>query len=141
MFERAQIANVAHVYELWQAFAAAINDGDLERWLDLWIDDGIQMPPGAPRRVGIVAIRKGMEPAFDLFIMRDMVIDTEEIWVLGDRAYSHGTFSFELTPRQGGETRFYSGKFLDIMVKQADGSWRIAIICHNYDEPGAESRC
>jgi ketosteroid isomerase-like protein len=40
-----------------------------------------------------------------------------------------------MTPKEGGETTSYSGKFLDILVKQADGSWKIAIDCHNYNEP------
>jgi uncharacterized protein (TIGR02246 family) len=133
--ERNMVSDVAKVYELWNEYAAAANDGDLERWMSLWIDDGIQMPPDVPRRVGKEQIWKEMQPSFDLFDFSNMVINTEEVRILGDRAYSHGTYVFEMTPKEGGETTSYSGKFLDILEKQVDGSWKMAIDCHNYTEP------
>jgi uncharacterized protein (TIGR02246 family) len=132
---RKMASDVAQVYKVWDEYAAAAHAGDLERWMALWIDDGIQMPPDVPRRVGKEAIREGMQPGFDLFDMSKMVIHTEEVRVLGDRAYSHGTYTFETTPKEGGETTNFSGKFLDILVKQADGTWKVAIDCHNYNEP------
>jgi uncharacterized protein (TIGR02246 family) len=126
---------VAQVYKLWNEFAAAANDGDLARWIFLWSEDGIQMGPGAPRRVGKEQIRQEMQRLFDEFTTTNMVIHTEEIRILGDRAYSHGTLEYEITPKEGGETRSYSGKCLNILEKQVDGSWKIAIDCHNYDTP------
>jgi uncharacterized protein (TIGR02246 family) len=131
MFERVQVADVAQVYELWNELAAAATDGDLERWIALWIDDGIQMAPGAPCRVGKAEIRRGMQPQLNHFDTRKMIIQPEEIRILGNRAYSHGTYEFEMVPKEGGKTRSYSGKFLAILEKQVDGSWRIAIDCHN----------
>ena len=133
--ERTMASDVAQVYELWNEYVAACHAGDLDRWMSLWIDDGRQMPPDTPQRVGIEQIRAGMQPGFELFIMSNMVINTEEVRILGDRAYSHGTYVFDMTPKEGGETTSFSGKFLDILVKQADGSWKIAIDCHNYNEP------
>ena len=135
MTERMKNIDVSLVYKLWNEYAAAAHDGDLERWMSLWIDDGIQMAPDAPPRVGKEQIREAMQPSFELFIMSKMVINTEEVRILGDRAYSHGTYVFDMTPKEGGETTSYSGKFLDILVKQADGSWKIAIDCHNYNTP------
>jgi uncharacterized protein (TIGR02246 family) len=135
MLERVQVAEVAQVYELWNEVAAATNEGDLERWIALWIDDGIQMPPGAPLRVGKEQIRREMQPLFDLFDTRNMIIQPEEIRILGDRAYSHGSYEFDLAPKDGGEPKRYSGKFLDILEKQVDGSWKIAIDCHNCNTP------
>ncbi len=54
---------------------------------------------------------------------------------MGDRAYSHGSYEFEMSPKEGGKTKSCFGKFLDILEKQVDGSWKIAIDCHNYDTP------
>lgn len=135
MFERAQVANVAQVYELAREVAAAFNDGDLDRWIALWMDDGIQMPPGAPRRAGKAAIQKAMRPQFDRFDIRDMAIQAEEIRILGEWAFAHGAFTFERTPKEGGETRRYAGSFLDVLARQVDGTWKIAIECFNYDAP------
>jgi uncharacterized protein (TIGR02246 family) len=133
--ERNMASDVAQVYELWNEWAAAAHAGDLERWMSLWIDDAMQMAPDAPPRVGKEQIRAANQPSFDLFIMSNMVVDTGEVRILGDQAYSHGTYTFDMAPKEGGKTTSYSGKFLDILVKQTDGSWKIAIDCHNYNEP------
>ena len=129
------VADVAQVYELWNEYAAAANERDIERWICLWIDDGIQMLPGTPNRIGKAQIRRGMQSLFDLFESRKMVIQPEEVRILGERADSHGTYELEMAHQDGGETRSYSGKFLDILEKQVDGSWKIAIDCHNCSTP------
>lgn len=132
--ERIQVADVIQVYELWNEYAAAMTAGDMERWLSLWIEGGIRMPPGAPRRVGKEQIRAEMQPRFDLF-NTNMTVNPEEVRVLGDQAYSHGLYAFTMTPKGGGDTAEVSGKFLTVLEKQVDGSWKIAIDCFNYDAP------
>lgn len=133
--ERKMASDVAQVYELWNEYTAACHDGDLERWMSLWIEDGLQMAPDAPPRVGKEQIRTAMQPGFDLFDLRNMVINTEEVRILGDSAYSHGTYTFDMVPKEGGDTVSVWGKFLDILQKQVDGSWKLAIDCHNFNEP------
>jgi uncharacterized protein (TIGR02246 family) len=135
MTERARTIDVAQVYELWNAYAAAANDGDLAGWISLWTDDGIQMPPGAPRRVGRTKIQQEMQNLFDLFKFTHMSIQIEQVRILGDWAYAYGALKFEQTDKEEAEPRSYSGKFLCILEKQVDGSWKIAIDCHNYDAP------
>ena len=137
MQERVQVVDVAQVYDLWNEYAAAVNARDLDRWLALWVDDAIQMPPRAPCRVGKAEIQRGMQALFDLDVLR-MVIQPEEVRVLGDRAYTHGACKFEIARKRGHGTRHYSAKFLDILEKQIDGSWKIAIDCHNYDTPSGQ---
>jgi uncharacterized protein (TIGR02246 family) len=135
MQERVLVTDVAKVYQLWNEVAAALNAGDMERWLALWVDDGIQMPPDAPRRVGKAEIRRGMRSQFDLYDTTKMAVHMEEVRILGEWAYSHGSYELELVPKVGGETKYYSGSFLDILEKQVDGYWKIAIDCHNYAMP------
>jgi uncharacterized protein (TIGR02246 family) len=135
MTERMKNLDVALVYELWNEYAAAVNAGDLEGWLSLWIEDGIQIAPDAPLRIGKEQIREAMRATFELFDTRNMTIHLEEVRILSNWAYSYGTFAFERTTKGGGETTDYCGKFLDILMKGADGSWKIAVDCHNYDEP------
>jgi uncharacterized protein (TIGR02246 family) len=132
MLERSQLADIARIDELWRAYAAAVNDGDLENWISLWIDEGIQMPPAAPRRIGKEQIRAEMQTLFDRFD-KQMTLHLEEIQVEGDQAYSHGTFDIVMTPKGDGNTIQGSGKFLTILQRQIDGSWKIAVDCFNYD--------
>ncbi len=129
------VSDVAQVYELWNEYAAAANDGDMERWISLWIVDGIRMPPNEPRSVGLEQIRESLEPVFELFDFEEFTINPDEVRILGDQAYSHGLYRTSMTPKAGGDTIEVSGKFLTILAKQADGSWKIAIDCFNCDAP------
>lgn len=131
MFQRVQVADVAQIYELWKRYADAASEGDTEGWMALWVEDAIQMPPGAPSRVGRAEIRRAMRPLFEGSRTRKVIIEPEEVRILGDLAYAHGTYALEMSPEPGGETEICIGKFLDILEKQADGSWKIAIDCHN----------
>jgi uncharacterized protein (TIGR02246 family) len=135
MTERMKNIDVALVYELWNEYAAAAQDGDLERWMSLWIEEGTQMAPNAPPRVGKEQIRAAMQSLFDLYNTNKMTIHTEEVRILGDRAYPHDPFKFQMASEEGRVTKSYSGKFLDILKKQVDVSWKVAIDCHNYDSP------
>lgn len=122
------------ISELWKEYVAAATAGDLERWINLWTEDGIQMPPDAPRRVGRALIRAEMKPLFDLFNTR-MAIYPDETQVSRDQAFTHGLYEVAMTPKEGGDSLEFKGKFLTILRKQADDSWKIAIDCFNHDTP------
>lgn len=135
MMERVKNTDVAQIYELWNQYAVEWSPGgDFERWMDLWVDEGIQMPPDAPRNMGKEQIRAGNQPGYEVTDW-EMTINPDEVRVLGDRAYSHGTYEFAFTPKVGGDTTRGKGKFLTILEKQIDGSWKIAIDCFNFDAP------
>ena len=132
--ERIKNTDVALIYELWDEYATAVSTGDAERWINLWIEDGIQLPPDAPSNIGVKKIRDANQSGFDQ-TDSEMTIHTDEVRVLGDRAYSHGTFEVAFTPKEGGDTTEANGKFLAILEKQVDGSWKIAVDCFNFDAP------
>lgn len=137
MTERMKNIDVALIYELWNEYASALHDGDLERWITLWIDDGKRMAPNAPACNGLGQIRAAVEPLFDLFKFEAFDVSPDEIQILGDRAYSHGTFAFSMMPKAGGGLIDDNGKFLTILEKQADDSWKIAVDCFNSDLPAS----
>ena len=119
--------NVAKVKEAFDNYAAAALDGDLESWISLWSEYGRRMAPNAPVSVGVEQIRASVEPGFELFNFVEFDINTEEVQVLGDWAYSHGAYSYSMMPKSGGDAIEDSGKFLTIFEKQDDGSWKIAV--------------
>lgn len=131
---RKQASDLVEIDALWAEYAAAATAGDMERWIALWHDEGVQMPPDAACRTGKARIRSEMQPLFDLFDMQ-VVIYPDGIQVHGDQAFSHGLYAFAMTPKEGGDRIEIKGKFLTILDKQADGSWKIAIDCFNYDAP------
>jgi ketosteroid isomerase-like protein len=50
-------------------------------------------------------------------------------------AFSRGTYTLSLTPKEGGPTTHIDGKWLDILKRQTDGSWKIYIDMVNYNGP------
>jgi uncharacterized protein (TIGR02246 family) len=129
-----QAADVAQIQEVWNEYEASVVSGDFERWISLWDDEGIQLPPDEPRHIGIAQVRAANEPGFEGLEtqMKEFIINPDEFRILGDRAYSHGTYGFTMVPEEGADTIEVTGKFLTIFKKQADGSWKIAIDCYNY---------
>ncbi len=129
-----ELTDVDLILEIWTEYASAVMAGDLERWLALWIPEGKQMPPNAPARLGLDQIREGNEPLITLFDT-EMAIHPDEVRILGDHAFSHGNYEYAITPKEGRETLAAEGKFLTILVRQANGSWKIAIDCFNDNAP------
>ncbi len=43
-------ADIATIEGIWELYSANLVAGDTEAWLDLWVEGGIQMPPGMPAR-------------------------------------------------------------------------------------------
>ena len=130
-------ADIAAINELWPQYAAAVTAGDMDLWISLWTDDGIQMPPDTPARIGKEQIRVAIQSSFNLYQWK-MTINNEEVRVAGDWAFSRGTYSFTMTPKEEGETIKGTGKYLTILERQVDGSWKIAIDCFNYNAPPSE---
>ena len=128
-------ADVALVREVWKEYETTVNNEDLEQWSALWIQDGVQMPPDEPRYIGKEEIQAAAEPGFELFDFEDFSINPDEIQILGDQAYSHGTYSFTMTSNEGGDAVDIEGKFLTILQKQSDGSWKLAVDIFNYSPP------
>ena len=73
------------INELLVEYIAAINVGDMDRWMAVWSPEGKQMPPGAPARIGLEEIREGNRPMFDLF-NTEMTVCPDELRILGDHA-------------------------------------------------------
>jgi len=127
-------ADVEAINEIWNQYVLGANTGDLELWISLWDENGIRMAPDAPAAFGKEQIRAQMEPLFGQFNI-EIAINNEEVQIAGDWAFSRGAFILSLTPKVGGETTKFEGKYLSILERQADGSWKIARDCFNYNAP------
>lgn len=107
-------ADEAAILDIWSSYTAARVAGDAETWLGLWDKEGIQMPPGVPAMDYATFAPKTPErfakpPA-------SMEIKSEEVVIMGDHAFSRGTFTVN---------NAVEGKFLTIFRRQDDGTWRI----------------
>lgn len=122
--EQQKMSAASAAEAIWKEYTESLNAGDLERWLDLWTEDGIQMPPDEPAIAGLDSIRARNEAVLDKFTI-DMGVTNEEVETAGDWAYARGTYTARLMPKDGGRPISIDGKYLTILARQPDGSWRI----------------
>jgi ketosteroid isomerase-like protein len=131
--------DLALIHELWYEYASAFVAGDIDRWISLWIRGGIELSAAGLLHSGTGQIRAASRPVMDLFYTQ-MANCLEYVRILGDRAYSYGSYRHVLTPKEGGESFSYNGRFLTILEKQASGSWKIAVACFNDGRKCPEDR-
>ena len=117
-------AVTAAVNNIWNQYSSSLNSGDLDRWMSLWTEGGVQMPPGEPPVIGKDQIRARNKGVLDQFTF-NVRITNEEVGVARDWAFARGTYRATLTPKEGGEATVVDGKYMTILQRQPDGSWKI----------------
>jgi uncharacterized protein (TIGR02246 family) len=117
-------ADVAAINGIWETYSSSLNDGDIDSWLSLWTEDGVQMPPNEAPVIGKDQLRQRNGGALDLFVV-DIEITNEEVEVAGSLAFSRGHYVATFSPKDGAQPIPVDGKFMTILKKQPDGSWKI----------------
>jgi uncharacterized protein (TIGR02246 family) len=128
-------ADIAAINELYNQYCSYGNAGELDNFLSLWEDNAIRMDPDKPSIIGKENIRKFFEVPFEQFSTNVAVYGDTEIQISGDMAFARGTYTLSLTPKEGGPKTTFDGKWLDILKRQTDGSWKIYIDMVNYNAP------
>jgi len=129
--------DIAAIKDVMSQYATGCNTGDFDFWMSLWADDGIQMPPDTPVRIGKNQIKDGMKPAFDQMNLDIAINSIEDAKVYGDLGLTVCKYTLKMTPKAGGETidAMPDGKALTLYKRQPDGSWKIAYDCFNSSVP------
>jgi uncharacterized protein (TIGR02246 family) len=115
-------ADVEAIKARYDQKTAALKAGDLVRWINLFSEDVIFMPPNAPILDGREAVQQWGQPFFEQFNM-DEAISFDEIEVSDNWAFGRTTYTFKAMPKAGGEEIVENGKYIHIFKKLADGTW------------------
>ncbi|MEK6477347.1 SgcJ/EcaC family oxidoreductase [Catalinimonas sp. 4WD22] len=105
------------------ARAEAFNNSNSAGIAEHFTEDAILMAPGEAARTGRAAVQDYYQSIFDDY---EVTLDShyEEVEVSGDMAYGRGEATVTLTPQGGGETTSSTSKYLNILKRQPDGSWK-----------------
>lgn len=109
------------------AYNEAFNRGDAAGCAAFFTEDVILMGPGAPMTRGRQAFVDTYESRIDESTGGTHTNALVEYGVEGDLAYQIGTYAVEGTAEEG--------KFLNVLKRQADGSWKVAVSMFNSDKP------
>lgn len=132
-------ADIAAINEVYSQATLACGKGDVELYLSIFTEDAVLMATGSPAVIGKAELRPLMEGLFGQFDL-ELPYTVDEIGIPGDWAFVRSHFQYSMTPKEGGETTTRAGKELDILKRQADGSWKIYIECWNYGETPTEAK-
>ncbi len=113
------------VNAVWREYEATLLAGDADRWIAQWMDDGVQMPPNMPPRVGKETIFAAVSGFLSQYEYTDFVIDNEDAVASGDLAFARGTYAATFVAKSGGDPATVEGKYMTILRRQPDGSWKI----------------
>ena len=117
-------ADKAALDEITKITIKAFNEGNIENYIALIADDAVWMPPGVGAIVGKDAVRD--------WYMGFMPNSQFDIDILTESTESHGEFAFQRvvfkgtsTSKKGGEPFHHNSMCLNVLRKQADGTWKI----------------
>jgi len=122
-----EAADAAAIRQVHEQRITALNNGDRTAWLSVWAEDVQMIDPAGPDVVGIAALQAWAEPFFDQL---DMVSaeSVNDLQVSGDLAVASLTYTFEMTPKAGGETVVDHGKGILVFRRAANLEWKISRI-------------
>ena len=59
-------ADTAAINTIWSTYVSSLEAGDIDAWLSLWTEDGVQMPPNEAPVIGKDQLRQRNGAAFNL---------------------------------------------------------------------------
>lgn len=105
------------------ARAEAFNRSDAAEIAAYFTDEAILMAPGTPAMTGRDAVRDYYQSIFDQYTPK-LESRYVEVEVEGDLAYGRGIATITLTPEGSRDTVVSTSKYLNILERQPDGSWK-----------------
>jgi uncharacterized protein (TIGR02246 family) len=131
---RSSEMDVASIRAVSDARAEAFRQGDSAGIAVHFTEDGLLMAPGSPAQRGRDAVRAYYQSIFDAY-EAGLESGYDEVEVSGDLAVGRGFAKVTLKPRAGGETVVSTAKYLNVLRRQPDGSWKTTHDIWNGNEP------
>ncbi len=130
-------ADTTAINALRDKVTAAYNSTDAAALAATYADDAIMMNPNQEAVEGKQAIQASYEAMFKENagkIVITLVLTPLETQLAGDWAYDRGNATSTITPKSGKPTE-QSGKYLVIVKRQTDGSWKLYREMSNMNNP------
>lgn len=126
--------DIKAVEEVSKARAAAFNNSNAAGIAEHFTTDAILMAPDKPAMKGPKAVQAYYQSIFDGYIPQ-LKSYYEQVEVSGDMAYGRGFAEVQLAPKGGGDTLVSTAKYLNILKRQPDGTWKTTHDIWNGNEP------
>ena len=114
-------------------FVEAYNRGDIAAAAEFYTEDAKFLQPNMELVSGKQAIKEFFETGKALGLRR-LNLESVEVGYDGNLAYERGVIDVSIEP-EGGQAMTDRGKYLVVMKRQPDGSWKVAVDIWNSDLP------
>ena len=115
--------DIAAITAVSKARADAFNQGNAAGIAVHFTDDALLMAPDQPTLKGKAAVQSYYQHIFDEYETR-LRSYYEEVKVSGQISYGRGFAEVALSPKQGGQALTSTAKYINIMKREADGTWK-----------------
>jgi uncharacterized protein (TIGR02246 family) len=133
-------ADLAAIRATDSAFVTAAAAGDAAGVASIYLPDARVLPPNAPAVQGRDAIQKLWGGLLDAYQVK-FDVSADEVEGRGDLAYARGHYTLDGTPKAKGVPPLHDqGKFLEILRRQPDGTWRYAVDMYSSDLPAPAAK-
>lgn len=120
------------------AYAAAWRNASASQIAALYTEDALVLYPNQPPVAGHAEIERYFTAFFEQFPKNEFELTSAEVTVNGDWAFDRGTYQWTGTPPTDAPERD-EGKYLVILQRQADGTWKVARDMDNSNRPAAQA--
>jgi uncharacterized protein (TIGR02246 family) len=119
----AEVTAINVMYDAWMKdFVTHGSEG----YVAHFTDDGVLWPPKSPAIVGKEAVRSWIEAFIHHLTIQVAGQAIERVKVDGDVAYCQSCATGTYAYQSNGKLLEFDQKYLDILQRQADGTWKIA---------------
>jgi ketosteroid isomerase-like protein len=121
---RSMAAERQQIFSVIDEEAAAIEAGDIGRYLALLSDDAVFLPPSLPAKTGD-DLHGWLRDFLERVAIHYLDLTHGETEIREDLAYQAFTCSWTATPKSGGQPAVMHFKGIHILRRQARGAWKI----------------
>jgi len=127
-------ADVQAIRAIVDNFDAAMNSADFEAQAELYDENAIRMPANAPAQVGKSNIREWFRLEAERSVV-DIDNNVRDVQVFGDWGYMWGDATGVITPRDGSDPTLVESKWMSVVRRQPDGTWKTYRDIYNTNLP------
>lgn len=134
---RSEAADFVAIEKFHQQDIAATLANDPTALAATWSDDAVRMEPGGPAEVGKDTIvsndiqDKAAHPDAVILTYRPEIRDVQ---IAGEWAFEWGYFNSSYQESKNAPIKTFREKFLRVLERQPDGSWKLARVISNWAE-------
>jgi uncharacterized protein (TIGR02246 family) len=121
--------------EMRNAYTEAFRAGDASALAALYAEDGMRLGPNEPMVKGRAAIEEAFSKLFAMPATAELTLEGVERGGSGNLAYEIGTYKVTVQPEGGAQPMEDEGKYVVLMERADDGTWKMLAQIWNSDLP------